>query len=73
MMKNEHKKLEKRVLSAAAAAAIAGSQVLTAIPFSATAAYASQQISSSQDNINVMESEPAEIDYGDVDHNGKLT
>lgn len=55
MMKNEHKKLEKRVLSAAAAA------------------YASQQISSSQDNVNVMESEPAEIDYGDVDHNGKLT
>ena len=66
MWKNKHKKLSKRVLSALAASAIAGSQIMTAIPYSTAAARTSKQINTVPDKVMWWGDETDASNYGDV-------
>ena len=66
MWKNKHKKLSKRVLSAVAASAIAGSQIMTAIPYSTAAARTSKQIDTTPDKVMWWGDETETPKYGDV-------
>ena len=66
MWKNKHKKLSKRVLSAVAASAIAGSQIMTAIPYSTAAARTSKQINTVPDKVMWWGDETETPKYGDV-------
>ena len=66
MWKNKHKKFSKRVLSAVAASAIAGSQIMTAIPYSTAAARTSKQINTVPDKVMWWGDETDASNYGDV-------
>ena len=74
MWKRNHKSIPTRVISALAASAVAGSQILAALPFNAVAAEntVSKQTDISPDKISWLGDEPAEPNYGDVDGNGSI-
>ena len=71
MWTHDHRKIKKRVLSALAASAVAGSQVIAAMPINAVAAEADNQIRLAQD-VSTGTVSASEVKYGDVDGSGAI-